>query len=132
MIIHNLSKEQLFCILIKLNGHFDGNVKFREDTPSPVNKKGTKWRVLLGVSSNKGKGAKVSKRYSFNGYEGERRSCYACWHVHGRFIDMVIDDGGYVGPTLVNKHPIKTHEDNWKDAERSPMFGLMESDMCDC
>lgn len=117
------TQEDLIKALEVVNKRYEGNIMFNRLDGNIF---------TLKVKDSKGPGHRVHYRYSWNGYEGERRSRSACWHVHGHFFDALFE----INPDAVvwscgNK--ITAEEGNWIDKNiGSQMFPLMYSESCEC
>lgn len=98
--------------------HFGGNLKFRvEPKLVGLTRDGRfKHHVQLGVRDNKGPGAYISS--------SGRRTSNACWHAHGRFIDL-LPEGTIVKGIRGETQP----GERWVDAEVGNTY---HSSLCLC
>ena len=120
MIIKNATKDEIYLALNKVNDTFENNVRFNGfDT---IGQGGTRFNVTLKVESSKGEGMT-------RGFSG-RRTVFACWHVHGVFIDS-LPFGTKVYSSPFNKW-VKPG-DAWNDKNiGSIAMPKRYSDACDC
>lgn len=82
MIAKNITYDQMMQALTALNTEYNDNIKFKRLERLKVQKY-EGYMFTLGVNSSKKQGA----RYD---YLHDRRIAAACWHVHGRFFDILL------------------------------------------
>jgi len=95
------TKDQIMNAFNKLNKEYDGNIYISVESD-----KGNFNRVRLGTHDADGLGS----RHSWSG----RRIHSACWHVYGRFFDLLLNSVDGVIIYSWNQK-ITTRSDNWKD-----------------
>ena len=121
MIISKVTREELGCALLAVNGRFRGNVKWFAELRTIS---GTQWSLRLAVKNNKGPGS----RFSANNWGKTRRTSSACWHVHGYFFDMLPEGA------VVWTYGQKREQGQWDDFQYGG--GLdnpqMISELCEC
>ena len=134
MLAKNTTIEQLEKALQTINQRYDNNVCWNR-APERI---GKQLRFTLRVKSSKGRGAKLS----YSAYSNTRRTCSACWHVHGDFFDTLLDiEPSAVISSHVSMRPIKIYKDsagvvqgNWKDWNIGSLaypIDYSESCLCD-
>lgn len=130
MIVKNVTKEQMWNALIKLNERYDNNIEFYttcldDDGLTPV---GRRFKFRLTAKSYD----KPGWRRSYSG----RRMKFACWHVHGEFFDILLD---MVPEAEIRSLDLKIHNlpmamgrmNNWQDRNiGSQMQPMMFSEAC--
>jgi hypothetical protein len=101
-----------------VNALYDGNIIME------LEDKGLYYRVRLKVKDSRGKGARKSP----NG----RRLPYACWHVHGYFIDRIFEldeDAVVYSAGEIFKRNIW----HWKDWNAGSLLNpVYISELCNC
>jgi len=128
MEIRNATLAQIGAALDEANEHFKGNLEFRDITP--LNKKGTGYRVTLRVKSSRGPGARLGQQVNHNG--NRRHLPCACWHAYGKFIDALFSEAP--DARLITSGQRYTR-DNWSWVDRnigSMMSPLYYSEACEC
>lgn len=130
--IRNVRYRDLFDALDYTNRVFDNNVLFRTLTPSNNNTldgRGS-FQVTLKVKDSRGLGARLTRPRSFK--PNSRHILFACWHVHGTFIDALPDKTSIyttIGGKTVTVHP----REEWRDATVGPSASpYYLSELCEC
>jgi hypothetical protein len=120
MYIKGLTRSQVWECLELTNKKVGGsNLRFNRE-PERVSKN---WiRCTIRVKDSKGKFAK-------RGFSG-RRTCSACWHGHGYFMDTLIELGADIVKTRGGQKHVGGQ---WNDFNcGSIMNPMYASEMCDC
>jgi len=119
MEFRNVSEIELKEALRLLNAEYKGNITFnRFDIERSL------IRATLRVIDSK----KVGSRLSYSG----RRLTSACWHVHGRFFEIVlkINPNAKITTSFAR---IDKNGGNWEDKDIGSMINpLMFSEACQC
>jgi len=130
MIIKNVSGEDLSKALERLSKQYDNNIIWNN-----YERLGDKrFRVTLRVVDSHGKGAKVN----YNPFtDKHRRSTSACFHVHGKFFDILlaIQPNAIIktGRTKIYKDEFGRTIGNWEDWNiGSQMYPWYYSEACEC
>lgn len=132
MKISNVSKKELYIALLFTNEKFEENIGFRDI--EPLNKKETRWKVLLKAKDSRGLGAKRG----FPAWEGfdkapnwekRRHLPYACWHAHGVFFDG-LPSGARI---YLASEGLHRPGDPWQDRQIGAILNpYFHSEACDC
>lgn len=127
MIAKNTSLAEAYQALDIVNQKYDNNILFKNLVD--ISSSRTQCiRFTFKVSSSRNKGA------SRNPVSG-RRSCSACWHVHGDFFAalLLVNDCAEIQTSLHGKHIINIYGGNWQDYNiGSRAFPYYASDACEC
>ncbi len=115
----NASIEVLQQVLQKVNEEFKGNVEFKR-----LQQKGKRIQFTLKVKNSKGPGAKKGR--------SGRRTISACWHVHGRFLDILFEMAPETYIITLNKKYTKETW-RWEDFNQgSIIYPVYASELCEC
>ncbi len=127
MIAKNVSLGNAYKALEIVNQKYDNNILFKNLVDISSSRM-QRIRFTLKVASSRNKGA---SRNPFSG----RRSCAACWHVHGDFFDALLSVNALaeIQTALHGKHTIDKDGGNWQDYNvGSHAFPYYASDVCEC
>lgn len=139
MLAVNVTQDDLNTALELTNKLFSGNIAFKSLTYISKNR----IRFTLKCVSFKEPGHRLHIKYDDpfgKCVQKNKRSSYACWHVHGYFFDMLfmvnpnakVKSGSLIHAG-VNKGWITKDQGNWEDTNiGSQMFPLYFSESCDC
>lgn len=117
MIARNCSEADLLQALELINKEYDNNIKFKR-LENRNTKKQKSFIFTLTVKNSHNAGGRIS--YNFGGKS--RRVKAACWHVHGRFFDILLSfNPNCTIITTTNKGLLKIYRagdesvNNWQD-----------------
>ena len=113
MIVKNVTYKLMMRALDVLNTEYDNNIKFK--SLESLNAKNTRYCFRLTVINSSKAGGRLSADLS-------RRVAAACWHVHGRFFDILLSlEKNAVVSSSFNRKAIKIYREgdtiynNWID-----------------
>jgi len=120
--------EELNAALAVVNAEFDSNIRFKR-----IQAQGRRILFTLTVNDSRRPGGRI-------GHSG-RRVAAACWHVHGKFFDAlleinstaVIDTSIRGGKAQIYKTAAGDVANNWQDFNIGSQFEPMYySEACEC
>ena len=132
MIVKNATYNDMQLALQALNKEYDNNIKFKR-----LDSRGTKNFISFTFTLTVVDSLKPGAKYN---HITERRIHAACWHVHGRFFDILLSicPKAIIETSLGAKKAkiyieYETVINNWKDSNvgsyHNPMFS---SSKCHC
>ena len=120
----NVTQNEMELAMSKINNKYNGNVEWNRFDGSRV------FNFTLKVKDSSGLGAKFG--FTTNKDGEYRKTCSACWHVHGDFFDALIEINQ--DAVIVSSFAkIDKNGGNWQDRNIGSMFNpRYYSESCNC